>query len=419
MAQTLKRLSDPEVRNAKGPALLADGGGLYLQVTKTGSKSWLFIYRRKVPGSEKSKRTEIGLGSLTAVTLKAARTMAEECRALVEARKDPKAVRKAESQIPTFGQLADEFIKSSKWKNDKHLAQWQMTLTKYAKPLRDMPVDTITPADVVAVLKPLWEGREETADRLRGRIERVMRIAKVRNHFTGENPATWEGNIEAHFTRTPKKQRVEHHASMPWADVPAFLVKLRDREGQRIVRRKGGVGALALEFLVLTACRSGEVREAVWEEFDLVAKKWTIPAVRMKAGDLHEVPLTDRMLAIIEEVRPFRRNAAGSFVFPGTKLDRPLSDMTLTAVLKRMKVEDVTCHGFRSSFREWCGDATSFPRELAEHALAHAVGDRVERAYRRGAAFERRRELMRAWEKHCLTPDLASNITPLPVRKFG
>jgi integrase len=181
---------------------------------------------------------------------------------------------------------------------------------------------------------------------------------------------------------------------MSWAEVPAFLVQLRNREGQRTVRRKGGVGALALEFLVLTACRSGEVREAAWDEFDFVTKKWTIPAVRMKSAELHKVPLTDRMLAILEEVRPLRRNVPGSFVFPGTKRDRPLSDMTLTAVLKRMKIENVTCHGFRSSFREWCGDATSFPRELAEHALAHAVGDRVERAYRRGAAFERRRELM-------------------------
>ncbi len=274
------------------------------------------------------------------------------------------------------------------WKSDKHADQWRMTLKVYAGPLRPKPVDQIAVANVLECLKQHWEQRPETTDRLRGRIEGLLNAAKANGHRTGENPAARRGHLE---NLLPKRQKLTrgHHAAMPCAEVPSFLVELRGRQG---------VAALCLEFLVLTAARSGEARGARWSEIDAEAKVWTIPGYdpttgrRMKAGQTHRVPLPSRMIAILETVRPLRR--PDDLVFPGKKYGAPLSDMTLTAVMKRMNRNQFTANGFRSAFRDWAGSATSFPRELVEEALSHLIGNKVERAYRRSDALERRRELM-------------------------
>jgi integrase len=289
----------------------------------------------------------------------------------------------------TFGQAADALFESMSpsWRNAKHRWQWDQSLRKYCKPLRDKPVAAIGTDDVLQVVKPLWRTRPETAARLRGRIERVLDSAKARGQPMGENPARWKGHLASLLPRRQKLYR-GHLAAMPFGDVPAFVAKLREMEG---------TSPGALEFAILTAARSGEVRNATWDEIDFEARLWTIPARRMKGAREHRVPLSPRALAILREMEKARRSA---FVFPGFKRDCPLSDMTLSAVLRRAGA-DVTVHGFRSSFRDWCGERTAFPREVAEAALAHLVGDDVERAYRRGDALEKRRKLMDAWAQFC------------------
>ena len=261
-------------------------------------------------------------------------------------------------------------------------------------------------ADVLAVLKPHWEQRPETAGRLRGRIERVLNAAKAAGHRTGENPAAWRGHLE---NLLPPRQKLGrgHHEALPWSQVPEFMGALRQREG---------VAALAVEFAILTAARSGEVRGAAWDEFDVAAKLWTVPPERMKAGREHRVPLTARAVEIIETVSKLPNDA---YVFPGMKSGAPLSDMSLSAVLRRMTVA-ATVHGFRSSFKDWASEATSYPNELSEAALAHITGDKVERAYRRGDALERRRELMEAWAQYC-EPSPAGNVVAMrkPAHSAG
>ncbi len=395
MALRLHRLSARAVATAKGPALLSDGGGLYLRVSDKGAKSWVFIHRVA------TKRSEIGLGSLAGVPLAKARETAAECRALVADGKNPKTARSQANAIPTFGEMADAYVAtmSGKWKSEKHAAQWRMTLTVYAKPLRHLPVNEIGIEHVLACLKPHWERRPETAQRLRGRIERVLNAAKAAGHREGENPAAWRGHLENLLPARAKLSR-GHHPALPFAEIPDFISKLRQRDG---------VAPLALEFLILTAARSGEVRRARWEEFDLSSKTWTIPAARMKGGRTHRVPLTDRAVEILEVIRPMRRE--DDLVFPGIKRGAPLSDMTLAAVLRRMKIPQAKAspHGFRSSFKDWATETTSFPNEISEAALAHISGDATERAYRRGDVLARRRELMEAWAKYC-EPRLAPNV---------
>ena len=282
------------------------------------------------------------------------------------------------------------------FRNEKHRAQWAMTLTTYAAPLRSMKLDDIATADVLAVLQPLWQTKAETASRLRGRIERVLDAAKAKGLRSGENPARWRGHLDALL---PARHRLTrgHHAAMPYDDVPAFIGRLRASES---------VSALALEFAILTASRTGEVLGARWDEIDLDAKLWTVPAARMKAGREHRVPLTARALAILQTVEKVR---TGEHVFPGQRRGKPLSVMALAMVLRRLKLENVTVHGFRSAFRDWCGEATAFPRDVAEAALAHTVGDMTERAYRRGDALEKRRKLMAAWAAF-IEPKAASNV---------
>jgi integrase len=395
MARQLHKLNVLQVARLSKKGRHGDGGGLYLSIDSGDRKRWVFLFRDRRSG----KLREMGLGPAASVTLADARAKAAAARALLKDGKDPFVEAKSErTTIPTFGEVADQFMAAmaSQWRNAKHRAQWTMTLQEYAKPLRNMPVDQIGVADVLAVLKPHWERRPETAGRLRGRIERVLNAAKAQGYRTGENPAAWRGHLE---NLLPIRQKLSrgHHEALPWQDMPAFMADLRQRQG---------VAALALEFLILCAARSGEVRGAPWEEFDLGRKIWIIPAARMKAQREHRVPLVPRASEILETVAKLPRDA---FVFSGQRHKSPLSDMSLTAVLKRMKVE-VTAHGFRSSFKDWASEATSFPNELSEAALAHITGDKVERAYRRGDVLDRRRKLMDAWAQYL---DGESNVVTI------
>ncbi len=397
MALLLNKLNARSVTTISKPGRHGDGGGLYLVVDKTGGKRWVFLYRRN------DRLREMGLGGLNAVTLARARELAAAARADLQAGIDPiEAKRSAPSAVPNFGDEADAYIEAMKpqFRNSKHVGQWEMTLREYAAPLRPKPVNEITTADILAVLKPIWLTKSETASRVRGRIERVLDASKAKGHRSGENPALWRGHLDKLLPKRRKLAR-GHHAAMPYVDVPAFINDLREREA---------IAARALEFTVLTAARSGETFGAVWREFDLAAGVWTVPAVRMKAGREHRVPLTPRALAILEEMK-LLRSGPEAFVFPGQRKGKPLSVMAMDMVLRRMN-EAVTVHGFRSSFRDWCGEASTFPREIAEAALAHVVGDETERAYRRGDALEKRRRLMIAWANFC-EPRKPGNVITL------
>lgn len=392
MARQVDKLTARTVATLKTPGRHSDGAGLYLVVDKSGAKRWVFIYRER--GT--SRLREMGLGSTLAVSLAKARELAAAARALLADGLDPIAARAVEaSTVPTFGDYADKYVDTiaPSLRNAKHVHQWRVTLREYAAPLRSRPLDEITTADVLAVLQPIWTTKNETASRLRGRIERVLDAAKVEGLRTGENPALWRGHL-SHVL--PKRQRLArgHHPAMPYHDVPAFMAKLRGRKA---------VSARALEFTILTAARSGETFGATWREIDMKAGLWTIPDVRMKAGKAHRVPLSGRAMSILKEMAKAGTDP-DRFVFPGTKAGAGLSNMALDMSLRRLGGEDYTVHGFRSSFRDWAGDETHFPREIIETALAHQLGDRVEAAYRRGDALEKRRELMDAWAAYCATP---------------
>jgi len=366
----------------------ADGLGLYLAVSDSGARKW--IYRFALAG----RVTEMGLGSGATVTLAQARSLAAHQRRLVATGVNPiEAKRKIatkEAEKPTFGQVADALIasKSAEWRNPKHHAQWSMTLQTYAAPLRSLAVDVIDTEAVLAVLNPIWQEKPETASRLRGRIEAVLDAAKAKGYRSGENPAAWRGHL-SHLL--PKRGILTrgHHAAMAYDDVPAFIEKLRKREA---------LAAIALELCILTAARSGEVLGARWSEIDMATKIWTVPAARMKAAREHRVPLSERALAILETLAQAKVN---EFVFPGQRFGKPLSGMAMEMNLRRMKLDAITVHGFRSAFRDFAGNETNFPREVAEAALAHVVGDKAEQAYRRGDALEKRRSLMQAWANFC------------------
>ena len=382
MARSIQKISDAAARNLKAPGRHSDGGGLYLNVSPALRKSWLFMWTP--PGG---RRREMGLGPYPTVTLSDARVKADRCRRLVAEGKDPIAERDREAE-KTFGDAADLFVESMEgsWRNEKHRAQWTMTLgDAYCSAIRQRPVAAVGTDDVLRVLSPVWTEKPETASRLRGRIERVLDFAQVKGWRSGENPARWRGHLK---NALPARQRLArgHHAAMPYGDVPAFMNRVAAREA---------MAARALEFLILTAARSGEVLGARWSEVDLKRKVWTVPGERMKAGKEHRVPLGDRALGLLEKLGESRN---GDLVFPGEKEGRPLSIMALTMLLRRMDVGHFTPHGFRSAFRDWAGDETEFPREIAEAALAHKVGDETEQAYRRSDALDRRRKLMDAWE---------------------
>jgi integrase len=378
------------------PGRHSDGGNLYLSIDAKGRKRWTFMYVRG------GKQRELGLGSAQDVPLVDARALADDARAKLRAGVDPIDSKRAMEKVdvvPTFGAYVETFLaaKESEWRNPKHRAQWRMTLTTYAAPLHGLRLDRIAVADVLAALKPLWQTKPETASRLRGRIEAVLDAAKVAGHRSGENPAAWGGNLEHLLPKRGKLSR-GHHAAMAYADVPAFVAQLREREA---------LAALALEFCILTAARSGEVLGARWSEIDFAAQVWTVPAERMKAAREHRIPLSERALAILEKLSEAR---TGELVFPGQRAGRPLSAMAMEMLLRRMDRDTVTVHGFRSAFRDWAGNETHFAREVAEAALAHVVGDKAEQAYRRGDALEKRRALMSAWGAYVDGPHEAKVI---------
>jgi integrase len=385
MAKALNRLSARTVQTLTTPGRHADGGNLYLTVSPSGAKSWLFIYRQG------SRQREMGLGGINRVPLARAREMAALARQALAAGKDPIALKAGQTSKLTFGAVADEHIAAmeSAWRNEKHRAQWRMTLTVYAKSLRALPIDSIDTEAILSILKPLWLSKPETASRLRGRIEAVLDAAKARGLREGDNPARWKGHLDNLLPRPAKLTR-GHHVAMPYRDLPGFVARLREYHA---------VAALALEFTILTAARSGEVLGTTWDEIDGATKIWTVPATRMKAGRIHRVPLSDQAMDVLDKASALGREG---FVFPGTKAGKPLSNMAMDMTLRRMQA-DVTVHGFRSSFRDWVGEETSFPREVAEAALAHIVGDETERAYRRGDALQKRRALMVDWADYCAT----------------
>ncbi|MBK8794757.1 MAG: integrase arm-type DNA-binding domain-containing protein [Holophaga sp.] len=415
MGSGRNKLSAAKVAKCSQPGYLLDGGGLYLQVTaravpkKEGkpptasggvTKSWTFRYRDRANG----KLRELGLGSYVDVSLEEARRKATELRASLREGKDPKAERdarraglKAEAaKGMTFDQAASACIADLRggWKNEKHADQWINTLATYASPLiGSLPIATIDLPLIRKVLDPIWTTKNETASRVRQRLESVLAWATVSGYRTGDNPARWRGHLDHLLPKPSKVQKPKHHPALPYAEMGAFMAVLRERTG---------LGALALEFTILTAARTGEVISARWEELDLTKKLWTIPAERMKAGKEHTVPLSKRALEIVRELEKVK---IGPFVFPGVEEGEPLSNMAMNATLKRMEYLDITVHGFRSTFRDWAGEQTNFPREIIEHALAHQLKDKAEAAYSRSTMPEKRRKLMEAWAKYCDTQE--------------
>jgi integrase len=378
------------VAKLKTPGLHFVGhvSGLALNVTPTGARSWIL---RAVVGR---KRRDMGLGSFPEVSLASAKTEATEKRKLIrdgidpiEARRAAQAALKAEqASFINFKDAATQYVAAHEkgWKNAKHAAQWKTTLETYAYPvIGSLRVRDVSLAHIMKIIEPMWNEKAETANRLRGRIEAVLDWARARGFRVGDNPAQWRGNLDTLLPPRNKVSKVKHHAALNWQDCPAFLSELRKHEG---------IGPRALEFVVLTACRSGEVRGATWAEIDMNGAVWTIPAGRMKAEKEHRVPLSAAALKVLQSAK---KEGGGDLVFPNSK-GKILSDMTLTMLLRRMKTP-CTVHGFRSTFRDWAGETTAFPREVIEHAMAHQLKDRAEAAYARGDLFIKRIALMKTW----------------------
>lgn len=394
MAREINRLNGKKVPGMREPGLYADGAGLYLRIDQTGSRRWVYIFYRA------GRRREMGLGSLEVVKLTDARAAAEKVRAEIKAGLDPiETRRKANEPAPdtTFSAVAADLMDGLEkgWKSPKQRPQWEASLQQHAATIWKAEVGAVDTEMVLKALRNIWTDKPETARRVRSRIEMVLDAATVRGLRSGENPARWRGHLARMLPRAKKEKG--HHAAMAYTDVPAFLDQLSGRHS---------ISADALRFLIFTAARSGEVRGATWDE--IKGSTWVIPAERMKASREHRVPLSDAALGVLEAIDPDVRDG---LIFPGLK--GPLSDMALAMVMRKMGIKEATPHGFRSSFRDWAGDCTSYPRELLEEALAHQVGSSVERAYRRGSAVEKRRPLMQAWANHCLGVTPASNVHPL------
>lgn len=411
--RTTNRLTDLKARNITKqarPIRVPDGGGLYLEVHRNGSPSWIFRYtipKLNVAGERVGSRERwAGLGAYPDVSLAEAREAAEEMRRQLRAGHDPiehrkrqraeqqEAERQAAAGAVTFRQAAESYIASHRagWKNEKHASQWPNTLAAYAYPvIGDMPVRDIDTALVLKALKPIWTTKPETASRVRQRIEVILDAAAAQGMRSGANPARWRGHLDKLLPRRTKVRAVRHHPALPYTALPAFWIELSAREA---------MSAKALAVTILTAARTGEVRGATWKEFDLEHGLWVVPAERMKSRRPHRVPLPDAAVGILRSVRP--ENAApAALVFPGLR-GKPMSENTLRKYLiEDMQRPGITVHGFRSTFRDWCGEETSFPREIAELALAHVIRDGTEAAYRRGDALDRRRKLMDAWAAYC------------------
>lgn len=401
------------VKNAK-PGRHADGGGLHLLVKESGARSW--VYRFMLSG----KSRDIGLGTAgpDGISLADARDARDVLRLKVKAGIDPLEERQREAAEAiaaaqaakvagmTFKAIAETYIGANEgsWRNDKHRQQWKNTLATYVYPvIGELPVAEVGTAHVLQILEPIWKAKAETASRVRGRLETILDAAKARGYREGENPARWRGHIAQIL---PARSRLTrgHHKAMPYEAIPAFVGALHKREA---------VAALALEFTILTAARTGEVIGAKWDEVDLDKAIWTVPASRMKAGKEHRVPLSARAVEILKSTQGLRKE----WLFPATKGGK-MSGMAMTMLLRRMKV-DVTVHGFRSGFRDWSAECTGYAHEVAEMALAHTIENKVERAYRRGDLFDKRRRLMDDWATYCATiPAAGDNVTPIRNRQI-
>lgn len=424
MPKRAKELSPVEIRRLTTPGVYPVGGvaGLMLQVKDSGAQSWLLRYvtgatRTSKSGKVHPVRREMGLGAFPEVTLAQARERARSARGKLRQGIDPIAERQASRDVlkaaqgkgMTFDEAARRFLasKTTEFRNPKHAAQWGSTLATYASPVvGSMPVDRIELAHVVEILtrNDFWNAKPESASRVRGRIEAVLAWATVSGYRTGDNPARWRGHLDAVLPKPSKLKRVQHHPALPIEAAPRFLADLRKREG---------LAARALEFLLLTAARSGEVRLATWGEIDLEARTWTIPGERMKAGKTHVVPLSHPAIALLKALPRFEDCP---YVFPAPR-GKAFSDMSLSAVMRRMEVAAVP-HGLRSTFRDWASERTSYPRDVAEMALAHVIPSAVERAYRRGDLLAKRTRLMADWARFLNTPAAAGSAVT-PIRKAG
>jgi integrase len=408
------KLTSMAARAASKPGLYGDGHGLYLQVSKFGTKAWLFRYM--VDGVAR----KMGLGAIHTVSLAEARKRAGDARLglldgvdPIDARKSARARKRVEAaKAITFKECADKYMEANRtdWKNSKHADQWVATFNETRRgslkfpaatqAINDLPVAAMDTGLVLKVLEPIWKKTPETASRIRGRIESVLDWAKVREYRDGENPARWRGHLDKALSRRSRVKAVKHHAALPYSEMPVFMAELRAKEG---------ASPRALEFTIITAARTGETVGARWPEIDLSAKLWTIPGERMKSGREHRVPLSDRALHVLAGLP-----RDGEFLFPGAKADRPLSNMAMLELVRGMRGMGSTVHGFRSTFRDWCGEMTAYPNEMCEIALAHTVSDKTEAAYRRGDMMEKRRRLMADWAAYCQRPltDIG-NVVPI------
>jgi len=420
MPRKATALTAVKVRTAQ-PGRYGDGNGLFLLVRPNG-RYWLFRYR-----TGDGRMREMGLGpageAQGQVTLADARKAASPLWKAVKEGIDPLAARGAEAAAEkaaaqeaaaraiTFRTVAEHFITAHEagWRNPKHRAQWRTTLETYAYPfMRDLPAADVGTAHVLAALEPIWREKPETATRVRGRIEAVLDYAKAREWRSGENPARWRGHLDHLLPSRAKVAKVVHHAALPWREIGAFMAALRGREG---------IAARALEFTILTAARTGEALGATWGEMDLSAALWTAPAARMKADKEHRVPLSAPALALLGEMAKLRTSDdPAAPIFPGQEADRPLSNMALLMALRRMGRSDLTAHGFRSTFRDWVGEATGYPADVAEAALAHTQGDKTVAAYARGDLFDKRRRLMADWGEFCGQTTRRSEAMVVPLR---
>lgn len=398
----IEKLSALQVEKQKRPGLYGDGGGLWLQVTDSKSgkptKAWVFRYMLQ------GRARKMGLGAVHTVPLKLARERAADLRLKVHDGIDPLAERealaaaglaRAAKPTKTFQWCAEQYIagQEAEWKNSKHRQQWRNTLTTYVYPvLGALPVSSIDTELVLQVIEPIWAEKRDTAGRIRGRIETVLNWARARGYRDGDNPARFDGHLKETLPKRSKTRGRKHHAALPYDEVPAFMAELRTSDF---------ISAKALELTILTALRTSEVTCARPEEIDFTKKTWAVPAERMKAGKEHVVPLSDRAIEILQSL-----DRSGSFLFPGQRTsnkDKPLSNMAMLTYCQSLR-PGITVHGFRSSFRDWAGDRTSYPHDLIETALAHAIKDKTEAAYRRSAALEKRARLMADWSSFCATP---------------
>jgi integrase len=405
-------LTAKRVERLKEHGRYHDGHGLYLQINEGGAKSWLLRYERR------GRERWYGLGPLHAFSLKEARERARAARQLLHDGIDPiddRRAKKAERALAaaksmTFKECAEAYIAANEgaWRNAKHARQWTATLKAYVYPrIGNLPIAAIDTGLVLKCVDPIWRSKTETASRVRGRIESVLGWATVRNYRSGDNPARWRGHLEHALPDKGELAKVNHHSALPYTEIPAFMAELRTREG---------VAAKALEFTVLAAARTGEVIGAHWAEIDLAAKTWKVPASRMKGGRKHEVPLGARALELLQALPTEEGNP---HVFIGPRPGSGLSNTSMAAVLHRMGYGNITTHGFRSSFRDWAAECTSYANHVVEMALAHAVGGKVEAAYRRGDLLAKRRQLMEAWGKYCTSPPVvqeAEGKVVVPIR---